>query len=199
MKYGIIAVMLAYPFLVYGGLSVLAPRSLAIALGGILLARAVVAMWSGRRSPLLTPIALIGLVTTLAAIFDDGRIFLFVPVLINAALLVSFAWSHISGASIVESLARRQRGHLTPEDVRYCRRVTEVWCLFFVINGGVTLWLALRAPLETWTFYTGVVSQLLVGALFVGEVAYRSWRFRRYDGAVTDPVFRRLFPPKPVS
>ena len=199
MRAGFTLVMLVYPFVVYGGLSVLTPRWLAVALSGALLARALTCGATPRSGAVLTPIALIGVVMTLAAISNDGRFFLFVPVFVNAALLVSFAWTQVAGASIVEALARRQRGALTAEDVRYCRRVTGVWCVFFIVNGGVTLWLALRGPLEAWTFYTGGVSYLLVGALFVVELTYRSWRFRRYEGAVTDVVFRRLFPPKPVS
>jgi hypothetical protein len=39
---------------------------------------------------------------------------------------------------------------------------------------------------------------VLVGALFAVEMTYRAWRFRRYEGDVTDVVFRRVFPPKPA-
>jgi uncharacterized membrane protein len=70
-----------------------------------------------------------------------------------------------------------------------------VWCVFFVLNSGVILWLALRGPLEHWVLYTGLVAYLLMGALFTAEMTYRAWRFRRYQGEVTDVFFRRLFPP----
>jgi uncharacterized membrane protein len=199
MKALLAAAMLAYPFLVYGGLHVLAPRTLAVALGGVLLVRALAYGGSERRSPILVPIVLVGAVLALAAVFNNGRFFLFVPVLINAALFVSFAWTLFTEAPIVEIVARRHLGHLSPEQIRYCRRVTEVWCVFFLANGGFILWLALRAPLETWTAYTGFVSYLLLGALFLAELTYRNWRFRRYEGAVTDVLFRRLFPPKRVG
>jgi len=49
-----------------------------------------------------------------------------------------------------------------------------------------------------WTLYTGLLAYLLVGAVFAGELTYRAWRFRRYDGDVTDVFLRRLFPPRPA-
>jgi uncharacterized membrane protein len=189
-------IMVAYPLLVYGGLRVLQPRWLALALGGVVLLREIPRWRSGVPSPLLLPLALIGGILTLAIAFNEGRFFLFVPVLINAALFVSFARTLITGPSMVESLARRRFVHLPSEHVGYCRRVTEVWCVFFLVNGGVILWLALQAPIAQWALYTGLVAYLLVGVLFAAEETYRAWRFRRYQGDVTDVFFRKLFPPK---
>jgi uncharacterized membrane protein len=37
--------------------------------------------------------------------------------------------------------------------------------------------LAVAAPLAWWTLYTGFLSYLAMGALLVGEVALRLWRF----------------------
>ena len=46
-----------------------------------------------------------------AALFDDGRLFLFVPVLINAALLVAFGRTLVNGPSTVETFARPPPPH----------------------------------------------------------------------------------------
>ena len=116
----------------------------------------------------------------------------------SVALFASFARTLWAGPPMVETLARRRFGHLPPEHLPYCRRVTEVWCAFFVANSVVILWLALRAPIEHWVLYTGLVAYVLVGALFAAETTYRAWRFRRYEGDVTDVIFRRVFPPRPV-
>jgi uncharacterized membrane protein len=193
----ILAAMAAvgYPFLVYGGLRVLEPRWLALALGGALLAREAGRARAGAASPLLLPLVLLGAVFGLAVVFNEGGFFLFVPVLVNAALLVSFAPTLVAGPSMVESLARRRYGEVPAEHLGYCRRVTAVWCLFFAANGGVIVWLAVRGPLEHWTLYTGLIAYGLMGALFAAETTYRAWRFRRYVGDVTDVLFRRLFPP----
>jgi len=194
----VVLAMVGYPVLVYGGLRLLEPRALALALGGALLVREAVRLRARSPSPLLGPLALVASILALSAAFNEGRFFLFVPALISAALFVSFGRTLIVGPSMVERLARRRLAHVTVADVVYCRRVTEVWCAFFIANGALSLWLALRAPIEVWTLYTGLLAYLLVGAVFAGELTYRAWRFRRYDGDVTDVFLRRLFPPRPA-
>ena len=49
--------------------------------------------------------------------------------------------------------------------------------MFFLLNGLVSLGLALFAPLAIWTLYTGGIAYLLMGALFAGEYAIRKIRF----------------------
>ena len=191
--------VVGYPFLVYGGLRFVQPRWLALAVGAVLLIRELSRRRRGLPSPLVLPVLLVGGILGLATIFNEGRFFLFVPVLINAALFVSFARTLWAGPPMVETLARRRFGQLPPEHLPYCRRVTEVWCAFFVVNGGIILWLALRAPIEHWALYTGLVAYVLMGVLFAAEATYRAWRFRRYEGDVTDVIFRRVFPPRPVA
>ena len=191
----VVVVMLGYPLLVYAGLRLLHPRTLAVTLGAVLLIREIAQMRRGRPSPLLLPVLLIGGVLVGAALLNEGRLFLFVPVLINAALLISFGRTLVVGPSMVESLARRRFGTVPPEHVDYCRRVTQIWCAFFLANSALILSLALWAPLEYWALYTGVIAYVLVGTVFAAEMTYRSWRFRRYAGDVTDVFFRRLFPP----
>jgi len=100
------------------------------------------------------------------------------PVLINCALLVAFGYSLVSPPSIVERLARVTDPILPPEAVIYCRRVTQVWCAFFVFNGSVALGTALWASEAVWSLYTSVISYLLMGALFGGEYLVRR-RFKR--------------------
>jgi uncharacterized membrane protein len=187
----------AYPLLVYGGLRLLTPRVLALALGAVFVLRE--ALQSRQRpSPLLAPLVIVMAICAAAAIFNDGRVFLYVPALINGVLLLSFVRTLVVPPSMGERLARRRRPELSAEDVAYCRRVTEVWCVFFVANGAFSVWLAARGALETWTVYNGLVSYVLVGVLFVGEMVYRAWHFRRFEGDVTDAFLRKVFPPKPA-
>ena len=193
------ALAVAYPLLVYGGLRFLPPRTLALFLGAFCLARSVLRWRQGGRPPVrqfVLPVAAVSLIVALAAIFNEGRFFLFVPVLINAAVLVTFARTLFKGPPLVESLARLEHPVLNAEEVRHCRRVTWVWCAFFLLNGGAILWLAVRGDLAQWTVYTGGVTYILMGILFAAEVTYRAWRFRRYEGGMLDPLFRRIFPPR---
>lgn len=100
------------------------------------------------------------------------------PVLVNAGLLAVFAWSLRAPPSLVERLARRQDPDLPPQGVRYTRRVTQLWCGFFLVNGSLALWTALFAGLPTWTLYNGGIAYGLGAALFAGEWCVRQ-RVRR--------------------
>jgi uncharacterized membrane protein len=95
------------------------------------------------------------------------------PVLVNAGMLELFAWSLHSPPSLVERLARLQHPDLPPEGVRYTKRVTLVWCLFFIINGGIALITALWGSMAVWTLYNGLIAYLLMGILFAGEYIVR--------------------------
>lgn len=196
-----IAFGVAYPILVYAGLSYFEPRTLALALGlGVLLRVVVVAR--GRQGVdlsrlLLAPVA-VGFVLAGTAFFNEGRVFLYVPALVNLALLVSFASTLRGGPSMIETFARLQVDDLSESERVYAVRVTRLWCFFFLLNGSVALVLAVRASLGPWALYTGFLSYLLMGTLFTLEFLYRTWRFRRYVGGPLNPLLERIFPPRKV-
>ena len=191
-----------YPFLAFAALSLFHPRAVALVLGGALAIRALMDRRRLDRKHIRRVLPLVGLVggvLLLAAIFNEGRFLLFVPSLINIALLVAFARTLRNGPSMVETFARLRGHSISGEKVRYCRNVTALWCAFFLINSGVILWLALYATLAWWTAYTGFVAYLLVGALFTAELLYRAWRFRDYRDGAIDGVLRRVFPPRDLA
>lgn len=95
------------------------------------------------------------------------------PVIVNLALLVVFAWSLRHPPSLIERLARRQEPDLPPRGVRYTRRVTQVWCLFFLMNGSIALWTALYADLRLWSLYNGGIAYFLGATLFAVEWSIR--------------------------
>lgn len=97
---------------------------------------------------------------------------------------------------MVERFARLQVPDLPEAEVAYTRSVTRVWCVFFVINGSIALVLALMDDIEAWALFTGLISYLLIGALFAVEYVYRHWKFRRYRGGFADPLLKRVFPPR---
>lgn len=91
------------------------------------------------------------------------------PVAVNAVMLAVFATSLWRGPPVIERLARLREPDLPASGVRYTRRVTQVWCLFFVINGSIAAWTACYADLSTWSLYNGVISYVLMGLMFAGE------------------------------
>jgi len=60
----------------------------------------------------------------------------------------------------------------------YMRKVTQVWCGFFVINGAIAFGTALWASEAVWSLYTGVISYALMALLFGAEYLVRL-RFKR--------------------
>jgi uncharacterized membrane protein len=100
------------------------------------------------------------------------------PVLVNGALLAAFGYSLASPPSMVERFARMREPELPPAAIAYTRRVTQVWCVFFVFNGAIALGTAVWASQNVWALYTGVIAYLLMGALFGVEFLVRM-RFKR--------------------
>lgn len=194
-----IALGVAYPVIVLLALYALEPRHVAFVVIGLAGLRWLTsgAQRTADLSRAVAPMALgIVAVVGITAIWNDPVGLLLVPALISLTLLMGFAHSLRVGPPMVERFARMQVETLSDEEVTYCRRVTRVWCGFFVVNGSIAAGLALAGRLELWALYNGLLAYLALGTLFVVEYLYRHYRFRRYVGAFTDPVLRRVFPPR---
>ena len=195
-----VILFLAYPALIYVALAAMEPRTAAICMLLVLLVRLAITSPSNLRGyahAFRLPALAIAAAILASAAWNDPRSLLATPAIVSFALLFTFVRSLVRGESIVESLARVQREDpLSWDEVRYCRRITALWCGFFLLNGSLALGLALSGNLEGWVLYTGLVAYLLMGILFLSEFVYRQWRFRRYVGAPTDLLFQRIFPPR---
>lgn len=111
-----------------------------------------------------------------AAVLATGEAFpaKFYPVVVSAAWLAFFAGS-LAGTPAVERFARMKTPDLPPSAVRYCRRVTVAWCVFFLANGTVALDSALNRSDAWWALYNGLISYIAMGLMFAGEYAVRLW------------------------
>ena len=56
---------------------------------------------------------------------------------------------------------------------RYCRKVTKVWCVFFVFNATISSLTAMSGNDVVWSVYNGGVSYVLMGILFLTEYIIR--------------------------
>lgn len=190
-------IVLAYPVAVYLSLSRLGARGAGLVLAALLLPGLAQRLRGARRQDLLVvlrlPLGVLALLG-LAALLDDRRLVLALPVLINLALLAQFAGS-LRGTPLVERFARMQQPQLGPAQIGYCRAVTKVWCGFFVLNGATAAALALAAPLSWWTLYNGLLAYLAMGVLGAGEYVVRKARFREYGPGLHDRLLARIFPP----
>lgn len=162
---------LLYPFAVYFGIKYFEPWKIAcllvVLLGIRLIASVSIKHWS-------RPLLMVGMVYCGFAIWSNELLTLrFYPAIVNAAMLLFFSWSLWSPPSLIERIARIQHPDLPPEAVVYTRRVTQVWCAFFIVNGSIALITALCSSIEVWSLYNGLIAYLLMGLLFVGEYIVR--------------------------
>ncbi len=162
----LLVVGLAYPFAVYFGIERLPTRVFALLLGGLWLARLLL----GGPSPSQRWMAGAALAFCLVlGLAEEPALLRWYPVLLSALLLAVFGLSLRLGPPLIERLARLQEPDLPEVAVRYTRRVTQVWALFFLINGAIAAALTLWAPLAWWTLYNGLIAYGLMGLLFAGE------------------------------
>jgi uncharacterized membrane protein len=169
------ALTLVYPLAIWLGHGSIEPRWLA----GLLLLTAATRLPALKLSGAARWSAAGALVLVAVAVAANAVLPLkLYPVLVNAAFLAAFGASLVAGPSMIERLARLREPDLPPEAIRYTRRVTQAWCVFFVFNGAICLGTALFSPAAVWSLYTGVVSYMLMGLMFGGEYLLRM-RFKR--------------------
>lgn len=106
------------------------------------------------------------------------------PCVISILFLGIFA-SSLKDEAIITKIAKKQaslKGKALPEQaISYTRALTKLWCGFFVFNTFVAGYLALIDEKLYWTLYTGVISYVLMGILFVGEFIYRKAVIEKYN------------------
>ena len=102
------------------------------------------------------------------------------PAFVNAAMLGLFGYSLIFPPSMAERFARLRDANFPVEAIGYTRQVTQVWCVFFAVNGAIALTTALWASAAVWSLYNGLIAYLLMGFLFAGEYFVRGHFKRRH-------------------
>ncbi|EHC7288525.1 TPA: hypothetical protein ACX3DX_003060 [Vibrio parahaemolyticus] len=170
-------VLFAYPFAVYFGIDKFGLNLV----GGLLIAALLLRLFVANKTPLqefkflaLTTGAVGILLVVLGMVFKQHGWLKFYPVVVNVCMLCVFAFSLKQPQSIIERLARLQEPELPPSGVAYTRKVTMVWCVFFVLNAAFALYTCFL-PVKIWTLYNGLISYLLAGSLFAGEWIVRQF------------------------
>ncbi|GAA4360643.1 hypothetical protein [Kangiella marina] len=176
LKITIAVVVLLYPIAIYFGLHYLEPKHLALTLAALVIVRALFT-----NSDLLKAVKGLWIIIFIAGLslagfsyFDNSQLGLkLYPVVISLSFLTIFSYSLVKPPSVIERLARLQEPDLPPEGVTYTRNVTMVWCGFFIINIGISLYTVFYASTAIWTLYNGLISYILMGVLFASELLYR--------------------------
>jgi uncharacterized membrane protein len=118
-------------------------------------------------------VALLSCASAAIVVTDSELLLRFYPSLVNLGLLVAFGATLARGPSMVEKFARLAEPDLPASGVRYTRRVTQLWCGFFVLNGAFSAYTALAWSRASWSLYNGVIAYGLIGALLAGEYVWR--------------------------
>lgn len=120
-------------------------------------------------------VAVVGITLCAASwLLKTHQLLLYYPVAVNLIMLSVFGGSLWTAMPLVERLARLREPQLPDAAVRYTRRVTQIWCGFFILNGGIALFTALQGDMRLWTAWNGMIAYLLMGMLMAGE-----WLVRR--------------------
>ena len=142
--------------------------------------------------PLFSSILLLG--TGLLCFFTNQILFLkLYSVAISLILMFIFGSTLIFKPNMIFRFATLSDksiiGSSSEKDVyRYCRNVTIIWCVFFLINGTISTITAFSEEIfkidsdtanTIWSVYNGGLSYLLLGLLFFVEIRVRKYVYKR--------------------
>jgi uncharacterized membrane protein len=162
---------LLYPFVVYFGSRYFESRQIAAL---ILLSLAVRWLISRSARHWSSPLMLVGMAYFAVALWNGQLAALrYYPAMANTAMLLLFVSTLLYPPTLIERIARLQHPDLPPSGVIYTKRVTQVWCLFFIVNGGLAFITARWCSFEVWSLYNGFIAYILMGVLFAGEYFIR--------------------------
>ncbi|WP_286088612.1 hypothetical protein [Enterobacter asburiae] len=163
--------LLAWPFLIGFGLTHNSLQWLLPVMALVLLLRLRQAQRNaGPMRYVVQCVALAGIALCAASyLLKTHQWLLLYPVVVNLVMLAVFGGSLWTTMPLVERLARLREPNLPPEGVRYTRKVTLVWCGFFIGNGAMALFTVLHGDMHLWTLWNGMVAYILMGTLMATE------------------------------
>jgi len=94
----------------------------------------------------------------------------------TANLILAFIFGRTlvgPGEPLCTRFARLLHGALPPEEVRYSRRVTVAWTVFFALLFALSCALYLGGFIAAWAMFASILTPVLVAAMFVIEYAIR--------------------------
>ena len=188
--------IVASPWVLYWTLSQQRIDVAAAVLIGWVIVRTIPIVLSARRAQRRAALQLPAIALVFAVlgwISDDGTWLLILPSATQGAFGLAFLRS-LSGVPLIEHFARMVKPELSTGELAHCRSWTRIWGIYLLVLAAIGLALARWAPLAVWTGYVGVVSYVLVGALFAVEYVIRKIRFRDYGRNPLDWLLGKLFP-----
>lgn len=89
----------------------------------------------------------------------------------HLALAVMFGRTLMGpGDALITRMSRFILGeHLSERNIRYTRKLTGVWTLFFLVNALASTVLFVWAPVQWWSVYANLLTGPLIGSIFLIE------------------------------
>lgn len=168
--------IVAYPFIVYFGLSIFPPSFFALVLVVALALRFGV-LSTEERSTVLPILTFFLVYAIAAAIFDSVRLLLFYPALVNFTLCLVFAFS-LKSKPLLLKIMRARGAAISEHATRYLYWLTALWSVFFVLNGLASIF-TITLSMRAWTLYNGLISYFIVAILIAGELLFRHYYKKR--------------------
>ncbi|RAU20814.1 hypothetical protein CU669_16200 [Paramagnetospirillum kuznetsovii] len=163
----------AYPLMVYlllGRVPALAIVMMALALVG---ARLGVVRGAAATRFLVPILIAVAVATGGLALADATLAALAYPILMSLGMAAAFGFSLRDGPSLIELFASLTNPDPSPSARRYMRKLTMVWTAFLVANAMISGLTLAWGDTVIWALYNGLISYILMGALFVGDVLVR--------------------------
>ena len=179
VRVAFVALLTLYPFAVYFGIQVLHVSFFGMLLA-LLVALRFVFTRSEERKSTLPLVVLMFVYAIAAAVYGKAEMLLYYPALMNLMLCALFALSVRGGEPILLRIVRARKIPMSKYAPAYLTRLTLLWAVFFFANALVSLWTT-TLTLEAWTMYNGLVSYLLVAALFGIELLFRRYYKKRMN------------------
>ncbi|HTH59486.1 MAG TPA: hypothetical protein VL689_04945 [Paraburkholderia sp.] len=92
----------------------------------------------------------------------------------NLAMALLFGTTLLPGREpLCTQFAALIDGSVTPRVARYTRQITVAWTMFFVAIAAISTLLFATSSIVAWSTFANYLALPLVGAMFVGEHAWR--------------------------
>lgn len=129
---------------------------------------------------MLIPASVLGLITFFT---EKAGYVKFYPVAINIFMLFNFSITLLRPPNMIFRFAKLQDKKIEEspnvnEIESYCKKVTIVWIIFFVINALLAQITALMANPIIWATYNGLISYILIGIIFLVEIIIRKFKVK---------------------
>ena len=135
-------------------------------------------------------------VGALCLVTNSSVILRFYPLLMNVLFLAVFGSTFFLPPNMIFRFAKMQDKTISGSPGEkmieaYCRKVTIVWCVFFIINGSIAAWTIFFGSDVLWSVYNGGISYLLIGLLFTAEFLVRKMVQKNIPKAIPLSAFKK--------